>query len=70
MVDPWGGSNQYIAIADPGSAGDGGAYSATTSAVLQLVLGDEVDVGGCTPLANIYTRSEDSSFSGFLIKAD
>ena len=60
------GSNLYLAWTDSA----GGVYSATNSAVLHLVHGDKVDVGGCSPLASIYSGYDSSSFSGFLIKAD
>ena len=61
-------SNIFIAYTDPDSNSDDGMYSATNSVVLHLVQGDTVDVGGCSPIANIYTYY--STFSGILIKAD
>ena len=62
------GSGEVIAYTDPDSNSDDGMYSATNSVVLHLVHGDKVDVGYCTPIANIYTYY--STFSGILIKAD
>ena len=37
--------------------------------VLHLVRGDVVDLGGCTSADSIYSGTE-TSFSGFLLKAD
>ena len=60
----------FTAWTNPDSKSDDGWYSATNSAVLHLVHGDKVDVGDCSPIASIYTYVYDSTFSGFLIKAD
>ena len=50
---------------------DGGAYGSTNSAVLHLVHGDTVDVGGCTSRDSMYTGGDwGTSFTGFLLKAD
>ena len=64
------GSEKVIAWTDPDSNSDGGLYSATNSVVLHLVHGDKMDVGSCSPLANIHSNWDTSSLSGFLIKAD
>ena len=64
------GSDIFTAWIDPDSNSDGGWNSATNSVVLHLVHGDIVDVVGGSPIANIHTNTDTSSFSGFLIKAD
>ena len=65
------GSYVVRALTDPDSGSDGGQYGTTNSVVLHLVHGDTVDVGGCNSISNFYIGSAyETSFSGFLLKAD
>ena len=62
-------SNVVGAWTDPDSASDNGWYSSSTSGVIHLVHGDQVDVGGCSNITSFYTTYY-TTFSGFLPKAD
>ena len=54
---------------NPDSDSDSGWYGSTNSVVLQLVQGDTVDVGSCSPHYAIYSETT-PTFSGFLIQTD
>ena len=69
IITDRGFDNAYCTIRKNGSR-IYGEYSGTAFVVLHLVHGDKVDVGHCSPLANIHRNNDTSSFSGFLIKAD
>ena len=61
------GSNVLYAYSDPNLNADRGFYEASNFVVLHLNISDVVDVGGCT---KIDTMAYETSFSGFLLKAD
>ena len=63
------GSNVVEAWTDPDSNSDNGYYSSTNSVVLHLINGDKVDLGSCSPIANIVVGT-DTTFSGFLLRSD
>ena len=62
-------SNLVQAYTEPDTNSDSGYYSSTNSVVVHLVHGDKVDLGGCSPIANIYGYT-DTTFSGFLLRTD
>ena len=56
---------------NPDSNSESGYYGSTNSVVLHLVHGDKVDVGSCSPIANIYHGVyAETTLSGFLLRAD
>ena len=64
------GYNVVPAWIDPDNGARDGYYGSSNSVVLHLVYGDKVNVALSSPLANIHTSWRDTSFSGFLLKAD
>ena len=65
------GSYLVYVFSDPDAASDGSYSGGTNSVVVHLVRGDRVDIGDCSSIANIYVHNHgETSFSGFLLKAD
>ena len=64
--------NHYVTVrayTDPDRSSDSGYYMSSTSVVLHLVRGDVVNLEDCTPISSFNPYVE-TSFSGFLLKAD
>ena len=61
--------NTVYIYSNPVSSSDGGYYGASNSVVFCLVRGDIVDLGSCTA-ANTFDYGRETTFSGFLLKAD
>ena len=65
------GSNIVEVFVHPSSTSSNNYGGTTNSVVLHLVRGDKVDLGGCTAISTIQVDSDyDTTFSGFLLKAD
>ena len=65
------GSNVVEVYSKPETASSDSYDGTTNSVVLHLVGGDKVDLGGCSAISTIQVNYDyDTTFSGFLLKAD
>ena len=65
------GSDIVEVLVYPSSTSSSKYGGTTNSVVLHLIRGDKVDVAGCTAISTIQVDNDyDTTFSGFLLKAD